>query len=101
MTAITSLIVVRPLLDLCPETFEEVAMTEPTIDSDAVRDTPRRTTLSGRRFGRISMSVEPDAARERERISVVQVLASAVDDRWETISRRVTDARHRPDLRDE
>ncbi|MDB4913486.1 MAG: hypothetical protein JWM95_1130 [Gemmatimonadetes bacterium] len=76
-------------------------MNEPGIDTNAVRDTPKRTTLSGRRFGRISMAAEMDEARERERATIVNVLASDVDDRWEIIARRSTGSRRRVELRGE
>lgn len=70
-------------------------MSDATVDASAVRDTPKRTTLSGRRFGRISTTVEVDESRERERIAALRILESAIDDRWEAIARRTTDSRHR------
>jgi hypothetical protein len=72
-------------------------MNEPAIDANAVRNTPRRTTLSGRRFGRISMIAEADEAREHERASIIHMLAADVDDKWENVSRRSTGSRRRID----
>ena len=74
-------------------------MHEQAVDDSAVRNTPKRTTLTGRRFGRISSTVEMDEIRERERITAIKILACAIDERWDTIARRTTGSRHHVDRR--
>ena len=79
------------------EELPEIAMHEPAVYDSAVRTTPKRTTLRGRRFGRISSTVELDEMREQERIAAIRILASAVDERWDTIARRSTGSRRQVD----